>query len=149
MQVIEIEDDGVRIHQKGRMPKNIIEFFNKLNYFYERGYVFRETKTEGAKIRCAPKVIPQIIVGLYPEGENIFELKEDIKKLQRYVKELEFEVEYQKDKNNFNSDKSKLDYLKALTKKDPLLSFAKENNIQIPTQMISPQAIKKYIKENI
>jgi hypothetical protein len=44
---------------------------------------------------------------------------------------------------------SAIDKLEALTKKDDLLAFAKEHNIEVPEDVKTPLGIKKLLKEKL
>ncbi len=139
-------EDGKILNFRSLKMQDVTKLCKDINQFFAEGYVLKEDPTP----KQCPK-IPMLFnlrfekIEIKERKDGIGETKESAEIKKDEIKDLD-EIEFDDD---LTDEVTLLEELEELTKKEPLLAFAKKNNIEIPDDKVVASAIKKYIKENL
>jgi len=119
MKIIKL-DKVVRIEHKSASIRDRMEFWDKVQELIKDGYVVKEPEN----VREAPKFVPFVRVD--------FIRPEDIEEKEEEPESVGF-----------------LKTLETLSKKEELLDFASYIRVEVPSDIVIPSAIKKYLKKHL
>lgn len=138
------EEDCKILNFQSLKMRDIIELCQKINEMYENGYKIEENFIP----RECPK-IPRILNLKFVKKDFFLDRLEDETPDEEVKKVIRENIDSVKSGDqSFIVVPTKEVSLNDLTKKDELLEYASDHNIEVPEEMKLPSQIKKFIKEN-
>ena len=136
-------EDKVEVRCQREDPKGWVDFAKTINSYIDQGYKISESTNRSDCISLTP-YMKRVVMVKVAEEESDKSPTEDKAKVV-----YSEEVHLAENKKNLPFVDKRLQALENLSKKDELLGFAEECDIEIPESAKVPAQIKKIIKDSL